>query len=109
MHVLRPAADPDGLSASARAWLEGIAAEWLLESHHRSLLVLAARAWDRAEAARHAIEAEGLTFEDRFGQPHERPEVGIERAAMNSFRLLVRELGLDIKPPAESRPPRIGA
>jgi len=83
---------------------------YVLEAHHRRLLTLAAEAWDRTCQAREALAEHGLVFEDRFGQPHARPEVGIERDSRLAFARLLRELDLDVEPPAStSRLPGLGS
>lgn len=51
------------------------------------------------------VEKEGPTYEDRFGQPKAHPAVAIERKARGEFRLLLRELALDVAPPNENRAP----
>ena len=99
---------PGHLQPETRAWWKSVVLDWQLEDHHRRLLTLAAESWDRCQAAREAIEKNGMTFCDRFGTPRARPEVGIERDSRIAFARLVRELGLDIEGPNESRPPRIG-
>jgi hypothetical protein len=71
-------------------------------------LTLAAEAWDRAEQAREAIAQHGMTFMDRFGQPHARPEIAIERDNRIAFARLLRELALDVEAPDAPRPPSIG-
>jgi phage terminase small subunit len=79
-----------------------------LEQHHLRLLQLAAEAWDRAEQAREALAEHGLTFDDRFGAPHARPEVAVERDSRIAFTRLLRELDLDgDNTPASPRPPAI--
>ncbi len=59
-------------------------------------------AHNRALDAKH-----GTTYDDRFGAPHARPEIGIERDARLAFVRCLRELGLDVSEPGESRPPVI--
>jgi phage terminase small subunit len=82
--------------------------EFVLESHHLHLLVLACEALDRAAQAREAIAEHGPVFVDRYGQPRARPEVQIERDSRIAFARLLRELALDVEGPSESpRPPRI--
>lgn len=81
-------------------------AEFVLEEHHIRLLTAAGECWDRGQAAREAIDQHGLTFVDRFDQPRARPEVRIEQQSKALFSRLIRELGLDLEPPAETRPPR---
>ncbi|WP_246395410.1 P27 family phage terminase small subunit [Afipia massiliensis] len=78
--------------------------EFALDSHHVRLLTKACEAWDRSEAAREAIAKHGLTYTDRFLAPRARPECAIERDSRLAFARLVREIGLDVSPPSESKP-----
>lgn len=97
---------PGHLREGTRRWWRGVIGEWQLEEHHRKLLTLAAESWDRCCEAREALAIEGLTFIDRFGQPHARPEIAIERDSRLAFARLLRELDLDIEaPPGSPRPP----
>ncbi|MDO8500459.1 MAG: hypothetical protein Q7S20_01290 [Gemmatimonadaceae bacterium] len=82
-------------------------ADFELEPHHRRLLTLAGEAWDRTQQAREALAKFGVIYLDRFGSPKARPEVAIERDSRTSFARLLRELALDVDPPAESRPPSV--
>jgi len=95
---------PKHLRADTAAWFATVVADFDLEPHHLKLLVKAGEAWDRSEQAREAIAKLGMTYEDRFGSPRSRPEIAIERDSRLAFARLVRELGLDVAPPAESRP-----
>ena len=70
------------------------------------LLTAACVQLDRAEQARQAIAKDGVIVMDRFQQSKEHPAVAIERKASGEFRLLSRELGLDIEPPSDTRGPR---
>ena len=111
--MTRPIAVQSSTRTDAPAHLEPPTAEWWasvvddygLEPHHVRLLSLAAEAWDRGQAARTIIDAEGLTFEDRFGQPKARPEVAIERDSRLSFARLLRELALDYEEPTSTPRP----
>lgn len=97
---------PTHLARPTQDWWKAVVEEYELEGHHLRLLQLAGEAWDRCEQARDALAANGLTFDDRFGAPHARPEVAIERDSRTAFARLIRELDLDVDPPAErSRPP----
>ena len=98
---------PEHLKSPTKKWFAAVIADYALEDHHVRLLTLAAEAWDRACQAREAL-ATGLTFTDRFGAPHARPEVAIERDNRTAFARLIRELDLDTEGPATSaRPPSI--
>ena len=111
--MTRPIAVQSSTRTDAPAHLEPPTAEWWasvvddygLEPHHVRLLTLAAEAWDRGQAARAVIDAEGLTFEDRFGQPKARPEVAIERNARVALARLLRELALDFEEPLSTPRP----
>jgi len=94
---------PQHLKPATRRWWASVVAEYELEDHHIRLLTLAGESWDRCVEARVAIAEHGLTFVDGRGSPKARPEVGIERDSRIAFARLLRELGLDVQPPAESR------
>lgn len=96
---------PEHLEPATKVWWAEVTAGWCLEDHHTKLLTLAGEAYDRCTAAREAIEANGLTFTDRFGTPKARPEVAIERDSRLAFARLLRELALDVCEPAESPRP----
>lgn len=99
---------PRHLQVATRRWWLDVAATYVLEPHHVKLLTLAGEAWDRGVQAREGLKEHGLIFHDRFGQPHARPEVAVERDNKIVFARLLRELALDIDaPPQSSRPPAI--
>jgi phage terminase small subunit len=98
---------PAHLREATRQWFAAVVRDFVLEPHHIRLLTLAAEAWDRGQQAREAIQQHGLTYQDRFNQPHSRPEVGIERDSRIAFARLLRELALDVSEPGEVRPPTI--
>ena len=99
---------PSYLSAAAKKWWDSVVAEYVLESHHLKLLEAAAGAWDRAEQARKLLKKDGLVVLDRFKQQKAHPASLIERDSKSLFSRLVRELGLDVEGPVDSRPPRLG-
>ncbi len=94
---------PDHLDPETGRWWCSVHDEYCLEPHHVRLLTLAAEVWDRTQAARAIIDAEGLTYQDRFDAPRARPEVAIERDGRLAFARLLRELDLDVEPPASGR------
>ena len=101
---------PSHLRSETRAWYLHVVQDWELQDHHERLLLIAAESWDRALQAREAIAEFGLTFNDRFGAPHARPEVKVERDARNTFMRTLREMDLDVAPPAAPsgrRPPTL--
>jgi hypothetical protein len=99
---------PRHLSPAAKRWFRAVSGLFELEEHHFLLLTLAAEAWDRCCQARRVLDAESTTFTDRHGQPRARPEVAIERDSRIAFARLLRELDLDINPPADpKRPPSL--
>jgi phage terminase small subunit len=110
MPLPRRSSAPRHLRGPTRKWFEDVLESYELEQHHVRLLTLAAEAWDRSVQARESLAEHGLTFEDRFGQPHARPEVSMERDARLAFARLIRELDLDADPPSSpSRPPRLAS
>lgn len=101
---------PSHLRTATAKWFRQVLTDYELEDHHIRLLTLAAEAWDRSCQAREVIDAQGLTFSDRFGQPKARPEVAIERDSRIGFARLLRELDLDVEAPSEAnRPPALHA
>lgn len=104
----RPAAKlkaPKHLEPETCKWFSNVIEMYELEEHHVRLLTMAAEAWDRSREARTKIDEHGLTFNDRFGSPHPRPEIAIERDARLGFARTLRELDLDLEPPAAPRRP----
>lgn len=97
---------PSHLSAESKRWWAHVMATYDLEPHHVLLLRAAAEAWDRKQQARRAIKKHGAIYADRFGQPRARPEVQTEKDCAVIFARMLRELQLDVEPPAES--PRAG-
>ena len=91
-------APPRHLRPATKRWFAAVCRAYALEEHHRRLLTLAGEAWDRGEQARAALEAGGLTFQDRYGNPRARPEVAVERDSRLAFARLLRELGLTAGP-----------
>ncbi|MBM7045223.1 P27 family phage terminase small subunit [Rhizobium lusitanum] len=100
---------PKHLRASTAKWFRSVVEAFDLEAHDVRLLTLAAESWDRGQQAREIVDRDGMTFEDRFGQPKARPEIGIERDSRISFARLLRELGLGIGAPDDGRPPGLAS
>ena len=99
---------PRHLLAPTRRWFAEVLEQYELEAHHLKLLTLAGESWDRCCQARTVIQDQGLTYLDRFDSPKARPEVAIERDSRLAFVRIIRELDLDVDPPAQaSRPPAL--
>lgn len=96
---------PEHLQPETQRWWRAVARVYSLEAHHLRLLTLAAEAWDRAQEARERIAADGAYLTDRFGQLRAHPAVAVERDSRIGFARLVRELDLDVDPPAEPKRP----
>jgi P27 family predicted phage terminase small subunit len=99
---------PPNLRAETKRWWAEVAESYFLESHHLRLLTLACEAWDSRSAALEELKANGPYYLDRHGIKRANPALGVERDARISFARMLRELGLDIEPPADRRPPRLG-
>ncbi|TVS19295.1 MAG: hypothetical protein EA417_00895 [Gammaproteobacteria bacterium] len=98
-----PVDPPEGLSDEAASWWREVCGSYALEPHHIRLLEAACREWDTAQEADRIVRREGLRIEDRFGQVQPHPLAAVGRQARNAFRLLCRELGLDVSPSTEPR------
>jgi P27 family predicted phage terminase small subunit len=98
---------PKHLAPETKAWFSAVADAFDLEPHHTRLLTLASESWDRCQQARVILAKEGISYTDRFGQPHAHPLLAVERDSRLAFARLVRELGLDAEAPDTSRPPAL--
>jgi phage terminase small subunit len=98
---------PSYLKPATKRWFLDVLEEYELEEHHRRLLTIAAESWDMAADAREQLAKEGLTVETRHGRkPH--PCVKIAQDARTMFCRALRELDLDVSPPAAGkRPPAL--
>lgn len=96
---------PSHLRAATRRWFAAVCDTWQLEEHHQRLLQLAAEAWDRSQQAREVIARDGLTVSTRAGGLKLHPACRVEESSRIAFARLLRELDLDVDPPAEARRP----
>jgi Phage terminase, small subunit len=65
-----------------------------IQPYKVEILLKACEAHDRAEQARRILKREGVTYQDRFGQPRSRPEVALERDSRSQFAKLLDQVGL---------------
>src|SRR5688572_4081918 len=101
-----PAA-PRGLGADGRRLWQSVVNQYILEGYQFESLRMAAKEYDRHCKAEAVVQKLGMTYTDRFGQPKERPEVSIARNAGIAAARHLRELSLDVDPPADVRLPRL--
>lgn len=97
---------PPGLSPAAGRFWTALRREYgIADAGGLALLEVAARAWQRAEAARAEIDAEGVVTRDRWGQAKPHPACAVERDARAQVIAALRALNLDLEP-THSRPGR---
>ena len=99
---------PGHLQPATQAWYRGVVERWDLEEHHRMLLQAAGESWDRLQQARALLDHDGLTVETQQGVKGH-PAIAVERDSRLAFARLIRELDLDLDPPAAAdvRPPKL--
>jgi len=88
---------PEHLSKQTQEFWVWALYEYQLNKDDLHLLTMACEAMDRCIQARKRLAKQGLTYNDRFGQPKSRPEVAIERDSRLAFARLVKQLGLGKK------------
>ena len=103
LDVYQPPPPPSHLSPSAQNWWRTTTDAYILQEHHLRLLQLLCEAWDRAQTARAQLDAEGLLVPGREGVTRPHPCIAIERDARVAVARLLRELDLDVEPPASTR------
>jgi phage terminase small subunit len=96
---------PSHLSDAMKIWWRQVNIDFELAGHHLHLLRLCCEALDTAETARQALALHGTTHEDRNGIVRLRPEAALQRDSRLAAVRIIRELGLDVQPPASTRPP----
>jgi P27 family predicted phage terminase small subunit len=85
---------PKHLSSESKKTYRRVAEEYDLTPDAEMLLRAALENWDRAQAARELVTAEGLV---QGGKRH--PAIDVEKQAYGLFQRFMRQLGLDILPP----------
>ncbi len=79
----------------AKSVFRGVCKLYDLADHEVETLSRACDQLDHAIRAGREVERDGVTLIDRFGQTREHPALNTERACLNTYRLLMRELKLD--------------
>jgi P27 family predicted phage terminase small subunit len=85
---------PEHLSKQMKEFWTGVFERKNLQPHEAIIFLKACEAHDRGEQARQTLDREGCTYEDRFKQPHSRPEVAIERDSRAAFAKLLSQINL---------------
>ncbi len=90
---------PGHLSQEARRIWKDIIEEYLIDdAAGLRILRTALEAFDRAQAAREAIDKEGMTISDKFNQVKPHPLLPIERDSRAAFLAGLKALNLDLEP-----------
>ena len=94
---------PAHLTDGTRAWWRSVVRDYELQPHHLRLLQAAGECWDRLQESRELLARDGLVIEGREGGMRPHPAAAIERDSRIAFARLIRELDLDVEPPASTR------
>lgn len=98
---------PNGLQLAGKKFFRKVLSEYVLtEGHDIMRLFMACRCLDEIAEAEKVVTDEGRFISDRFQQKREHPAAKAIRDNKIIFLRIIRELGLDISTPADSRPPR---
>ena len=99
---------PAHLSKEAKKiWSELLSEYDLNDAAGLRILRVALESFDRAQAAREAIDEEGMTVIDKAGQTKSHPLLPIERDSRAAFLAGLKALNLDLEPlkTGPGRPP----
>ena len=97
---------PKHLSPETKRWWNEIVRQFDLEFHHLRILQAAGEAWDTYQRAMRTLDKRGLTYTDKRGVEHARPETKIAEAARIRCLRAMRELALSEGTEAP-RPPEL--
>jgi P27 family predicted phage terminase small subunit len=90
---------PDHLSEEAKSWWARLVEEFQLEDDAAHLLLQTAlEAFDRMRGCQSAIERDGATVPDRFGQHKPHPLLAAERDSRAQMLAALKALNLDLEP-----------
>ena len=98
---------PDELKTAGRAfWSKAMKENDLTAAHDETRLLMACKCLDECAAIEAQIEADGRFVRNRYNSLIEHPGLKGLRDFRTLFVRIIREMGLDLEPPGESRPPR---
>ena len=90
---------PKGLSTAAKALWKRLASDYEITDEAGLLLLQTGlEAFDRMRLAQEAIQRDGMTVLDRFGQRKAHPLLPAERDARAQMLAALRALNLDVEP-----------
>ena len=99
---------PKELQAAGRAFWRKVLGEFsLTDSHDLERLGMAAKCLDDLAEAEQRVRLDGMFAVNRYGNTIEHPGLKVIRDTRLLFVKIIRELGLDIVNPQETRPPRL--
>lgn len=89
-------------SSDAKSLWQHVHKHYVLDEHHRLMLIQCAELISRADACRDVLRKEGLTI-SKQGTTRPHPMLQAETQAINCLRLCLREIGLDFSDGGLSR------
>jgi phage terminase small subunit len=101
-----PKAPPGLQSPGKQFWKKANSETVFEESHDLERLLMACKCLDDIQVAEQEIKTNGVFIKDRYGQPKEHVACKVIRDCRIIFCRIIRELGLDIETPPDSRLPR---
>ena len=107
MNIMKIPRAPTGLKAPGKKFWKKVLSEYEMEeSHDLQRLFLACGCLDEISECEGVVAKEGRFIEDRFKQQKENPASRSIRDNKVLFCRIIRELGLDLAIPGDSRPRR---
>ena len=98
---------PDSLEETGAKFWEKVLSEYdLIDTHDLERLSMASKCLDDLATIEARIKTDGMFTTNRYGATVEHPGVKMIRDTRMLFIKIIRELGLDIVTPGDSRPPR---
>jgi len=95
---------PNHLSKEAKRIFKALSLEYSIDDcAGLKILRVALESFDRAQAAREAIDKDGMTVRDKFKQIKPHPLLPIERDSRSAFLAGLRALNLDLEPLRDAR------
>ncbi|NQU43763.1 hypothetical protein HQ520_10800 [bacterium] len=88
---------PKGLSPASRRLWRKFNDIYVLHEGQQAILLEGMRSFDRAEACRKQIDAQGLIVQDRFGADKANPLLATERDARAAYVGALRRLNMHVE------------